>query len=277
MRVGILGTGNVGANLVLHLAKLQAIKVLQLYSARRQSSESALLDTVSATPECAQKIELVQRIEADIVVITAGLQPYAKANASELLNANRNITSEMLDRVWINPETIIVAVATPVDIISKFVQLITCLPYNQVLGFGGDLDLNRLRFTLRKMGISAEGITIIGEHGKNVIPVYTGEMKYDQVATEVRTFLDRISSKGNTTRNLASGELLAQLIESIAEDRRRVHCVTCYHPQFKDWFTWPCVLGRNGVANLQSPILGPLAAAELEGLIEARRILDLNN
>jgi malate/lactate dehydrogenase len=277
MKVAVLGTGNVGANLVLQLAKLPVVKVLQLYSANRQSSESALLDTASCIPDCAQKLEIVEDIEADIVVISAGLQPYATSSDEELLNANRKITFEMIERVQIKPKTIIIAVATPVDIIAKEVQRITCLPCCQVFGFGGDLDLNRLRFTLRSMGVCTEGITIIGEHGKNTIPVYAGEMKYDLIATEVRTFLSRISSRNSVIRNLASGELLARLVESIAEDRRRVHCVTCYHPQFDDWFTWPCIVGRSGAVSLQSPAIGPLAAAKLEALIQARSTPNSNS
>lgn len=276
MRVAIVGAGNVGANLALHLVKLNSVKSLQLYSANHLSAVGALLDVASAAPIDVRKIELVDRIESEIVVLSAGLQPHARSSSHELLNTNLTISSEVLKKVNVSPRTVVIAVATPVDIITKAVQRTTDLPSNKVIGFGGDLDLNRLRFTLQNFGISEENSTIVGEHGRNTIPVYTNELAYEQITTEVRTFLARIAGKSTTVRNLASGELLARLVESIAEDRRMVHCVTCYHPRYGDWFTWPCVIGKNGVESLESPALGPLATGQLEALIQSRKSRNSN-
>jgi len=271
MRVAVLGTGNVGANLVLHLGKLPDIKEIQLYSARKASAVAALLDAASVSPENAQKIKIVDIIDADVVVVSAGLQPYAKSSLSELLDFNKVIASNMLEKVKVSPSTIVIAVATPVDFVTAIVQQLTKLPVTQVIGFGGDLDKNRLCYTLQNKRIICDAITIIGEHGRNAIPVYSGEHEYDGVSKEVQSFLAQTSSVSGVARNLASGELLARLVVSIVEDRRIEHCVTSYHSEFQDWFTWPCIVGRGGVLGLLSPKLGPRSKTAFETLVQARR------
>lgn len=269
VRVAIVGTGNVGASLVMRLMPLRCIEIIQLHSVGRNSAMSAMLDVVSAFPECASKIEIVDRIDSDLVVLTAGLQPDAGSRQS-LLDRNRSITLELLNKVVIRQDTVVITIATPVDTITSIVQQSTQLPMAQVVGFGGDLDRNRLFYALNKRKIVSDRCTIIGEHGRNAIPVYSGETMYNEVANEVRTFLSRIS-KDKPARNLASGELLASMLQSICLDLHKEHCVTCYHPKLEDWFTWPCLVGRKGIVDILSPALGPQSQTAWEELVRQRK------
>jgi malate/lactate dehydrogenase len=129
-----------------------------------------------------------------------------------------------------------------------------------------------LRFTLHNLGLVDTPATVVGEHGRNAIPVYPGELAFDEVTGQVRNFLKRIASSTPRVRNLATGVLLAQLVESIIDDRRLPHCVTCYHHGYSDWLTWPCIVGRDGVSEILEPKLGPRASDLLTSLLENRRL-----
>lgn len=91
----------------------------------------------------------------------------------------------ILDTAPVKSTAILVCLATPVDDITAHIQRRYGLPHPQVLEFGGDLDRNRLAYLLSQRQIPTGGIGVVGEHGKNTIPVYSGERNYEEVTKRV--------------------------------------------------------------------------------------------
>ncbi len=67
-------------------------------------------------------------------------------------------------------DTVILLVANPVDVLTRFCQIYSGLPHGQVIGSGTFLDSARLRGILaEKVGVDAASIDayVLGEHGES--------------------------------------------------------------------------------------------------------------
>jgi malate/lactate dehydrogenase len=145
------------------------------------------------------------------------------------------------------------------------------LPQRQVIGFGGDLDSNRLKYILRARNCPHEEAIAVGEHGPNAVAVYPGERDYAAVTEELHQFWLGIATHVDIVRNLATADLLARLVHSIITDAKEVHIVCAYHPDHGIYLTWPHVLGRQGAEQAVDIPLPPNAARAVEELINTRK------
>lgn len=277
MKVALVGIGNVGSGLLYFLSANPHVDTVFVMSRSEHKSRAAIMDVASARPRGAAKLvpaTYTEMSQADVVVLTAGATPEAVPERTELLVLNCTIAHEILLQSELAPSTIVIVLATPVDDIAAFAQRQTGLPASRVMGFGGDLDRNRLASVLLSRGKPAEGIHIVGEHGRKTIPVYPGEGEYDQVATQVRRYLGTIIDLAGPPRNLATSVLLDELVTSIATDARRTHHVCGYHAGLGVFLTWPFTVGREGLIAPQAVHLEKHAQADLDKLLGEKRHRD---
>jgi len=274
MKVAVIGTGNVGWALVAALSQQAHIEQILVSSRSSDRTEALIMDLCSANPEAFDKVryaEAQKLSEADIIILTSGVQMKAGQTASDVRAANIEITRTSLSGIRFRPSTILITLATPVDDITIYAQLLTGLPYNQVFGFGGDLDRNRLEYVLRQKGLSCDEIELVGEHRGNAIPVYPGEQLYNEVAKDVRGFLRKVRSLAGETRNLSTATLLSQLVESISGNLFKTHYLCGFHPEHNIYLTWGFKVGRDGIEEpCQISVVGK-AKEDLDGLIVKRR------
>jgi len=274
MKVAVVGTGNVGSALLLHLADVPSVAEILVMNVEDDWSKASIMDVASAKPDAALKMEVASfgRInEPDILVLTSGVQMKEGETGRDVLSRNMEVMNTILDRAPMKSSAIVIGLATPVDDITAHIQKRYSLPHSQVLGFGGDLDRNRLAYVLSRHGIPNQGIHVAGEHGKNTIPVYAGEKDFDEVKKRVGNFLGDITAQGGRPRNLATGLLLARLVESIVMDLNRVHHVCGYHSEYGLYLTWPFRIGRKGILGPEPVNLLPRARADLLALVEKKR------
>ena len=118
-----------------------------------------------------------------------------------------------LRSVTVGDNTIVIILTTPVDKITPYVQQKLKLPSSQVVGFGGDLDLNRAIWYAEK-NIQSMPVHVIGEHGANVIPIYKNNKEFPENTNLVRMFLHNVSQKGQPY-NFATSVLLNKMIDSM--------------------------------------------------------------
>jgi L-lactate dehydrogenase len=274
MKVSIIGTGNVGGALLTYLVDVPSIDKILVMNIEEEWSKAAILDAASAKPETALKLVAApfnQLSESDLILLTSGVQMKKGETNQDVLQKNIDITNSILDSGPIKRSAIVIAVATPVDDITAHIQKRYKLPKNQILGFGGDLDRNRLIYLLRREGKFIQETDVVGEHGKNSIPVYKGEENYRELANNVRNFLANITTLGVTLKNFAAGLLLAEVVKSITTDSNNLHYVCGYHPDYKIYTTWPFHIGIKGLLEPKPLNLGPYAKEEFELLIEKRK------
>lgn len=274
MQVAVVGTGNVGSALLFHLADIKGIDEILVMNIEDAWSRAAIMDVASAKPEAALRLHVApfSRLnEADLLLLTSGVQMEVSETGQDVLARNMEVMNVILDSSPLKKSAILITLATPVDDITAYVQKRYGLPHSQVLGFGGDLDRNRLAYVLHLRGIPTQGIAVVGEHGRNVIPVYAGEKDFDIVANQVRFFLRDITAHGGRPRNLATGLLMARLVETIVTDANRVHFVCGHHPDHQLYLTWPYRIGRKGVLQPEAVKLFPQSEEALRALIARKR------
>ncbi|MBI5044275.1 MAG: malate dehydrogenase, partial [Nitrospirae bacterium] len=112
---------------------------------------------------------------SDIAVITAGLARKAGMSREDLLSANakivKGITSEL---VKYSPDTIIIVVTNPVDLMTYLCAEISSLSKNRVFGMAGVLDSARFRaFIAMELNTSVNNVEafVLGGHGDAMVPL----------------------------------------------------------------------------------------------------------
>jgi len=98
----------------------------------------------------------------------------------------------------------IVVIGAPVDALAE--KLTELMPGKKIIGFGGQLDLARMKYALLTERINVtEEQYIIGEHGPKAIPVYKNEEEYEKISLMTTTFIKRIMAATDKPRNMATG------------------------------------------------------------------------
>src|SRR6516165_701672 len=138
MQVAVVGTGNVGSGLLYHLARSARVANIQVISRSQEKGMGAIMDVASAYPKAASKMSCAsyQGIsQADIIVLTAGVQMKAGQKAKDVLAPNTEVARSILEAASLKKAAILICLATPVDDITVQIQKMSGLPYNQVFGF----------------------------------------------------------------------------------------------------------------------------------------------
>ena len=110
----------------------------------------------------------------------------------DLIEKNVKIFKEMIPEiVKYSPDTILLVVSNPVDVLSYVTWKLSGLSSNHVLGSGTVLDSSRLRHVLsERFDIDARNVHahIMGEHGDSEFPMWSaasvGSMRLDYFAKE---------------------------------------------------------------------------------------------
>ncbi len=116
--------------------------------------------------------------DADIIVITAGVNQKPGETRIDLLKKNTAVIRDILDNIarYAPSDVILITVTNPVDILTYVTYKMSALPKNQVLGSGTVLDTSRLKYMLsRKTGVDARNCHtyIIGEHGDSEVAAWS--------------------------------------------------------------------------------------------------------
>jgi malate dehydrogenase len=156
----------------------------------------------------------------------------------DLLGKNAGIIGSVAKEVGkYAPESVIITVTNPMDVMNYVVLKTTGFPKHRVVGMGGVLDLSRFKHVLSlRLGVSRSSITalVIGEHGENMLPLarYTSiggvpltsllnEKEVEETIQNTRQVaIDVISKKGATVD--APGNAIARMVRAIAWDRKEV-------------------------------------------------------
>lgn len=296
MKVTVVGAGNVGATCADVLAYREIANEVVLLDIREGFAEGKALDIWQKAPIDLYDTRTVgstndysKTANSDVVVITSGLPRKPGMTRDDLIATNAGIVGSVTEQiVKYSPNTIIIVVSNPLDVMTYQAHLTSKFPRNKVMGMAGILDTARYRaFIAEELNVSPKDIqaVLLGGHGDTMVPLprYTtvgGIPVTELIAAEkLQSILERTKRGGGelvklmgTSAWYAPGSAAAQMVEAIVKDQKRVFPVCM---QLKGEFGIndcylgvPVVLGKNGIERV---IEIKLNDAELQLLKESEK------
>ena len=275
-KISVIGAGNVGATAAFLIAQKQLGDVVMIDIVDGIPQGKAL-DMAQTGPvemfdaNISGALSYEETAGSDVVIITSGSPRKPGMTREDLLNINAKIVGDVTSNVIKHsPDTILVMLTNPLDIMTYHAWKVSGFPQNRVVGQAGVLDSARFRtFVSMELDVSVEDITAMamGGHGDTMVPLprYTtvGGIPITQLIPEdrIEEISDRTRNGGGEIVNLlkvsgyyAAGASLAQMAEAIVLDKKRlIPCSAYLTGQYgiNDLYIGvPVKLGANGVEDI---------------------------
>ncbi len=310
-KVSIVGAGAVGTA-IAYAAQIRGLcRELALFDLNARKVRAEVLDLnhgMQFTPmaQITGGDDLEVCAGSDIVVVTAGAKQKPGQTRLDLAAANVAMCRDLVPRLMATaPDTILLLVTNPVDVVTYAAQKYAGLPSNRVFGSGTVLDSSRLRFLIAQhTGVAVQNVHayIAGEHGDSEVPLWStatiggvpvqawapeGGSPVDEEARAaihravVGSAYEIIEGKGATS--LAIGLAVSRILEAVLNNEHRVLPVSSrldgVHGLSDVCMSMPAVVGRTGVESVLPTPLSDSELAELTAsaatITEAARTLGL--
>ncbi len=278
MKIAFAGAGQVGASAALEAVNRELCDEVILIDIIEGMPQGKALDMYESTPikgvdvrvKGSNKWEDIQG--SDIVVVTAGFPRKPGMSRLDLLKSNIDIVKPIAQQVKQQaPESKLLIVTNPLDIMTYVAAKVTGFPRNRVFGQAGVLDTARFRtFVGMELGVSMRDVQamLMGGHGDSMVPL----PRYSSVSgiplTELMTKeeIDRIIKRTREggaeivqllktgSAYYAPGAAIVDMLEAMVRDKKRVLPACAFlegEYGYKDVCAGvPVLLGRSGVEKI---------------------------
>jgi malate dehydrogenase len=296
MKVTVVGAGNVGATCADVLAYKEVCNEVVLVDIKEGLSEGKSLDIFQKAPINLYDTRTIGSTndysltkDSDVVVITSGLPRKPGMSRDDLIGTNAKIVQSVTENiVKYSPDSIIIIVSNPLDVMTYQAHLTSNFDRNRIMGMAGILDTARFRaFISEELNISPKDIQalLLGGHGDTMVPLprYTTisgipiselieEKKLNEIIERTKFGGGELVKLMGTSAWYAPGAAAAQMVESIIRDQKRIFpvCVKLEGEYNIDdcYLGVPVVLGSNGIEKV---IELKLNSDERELLEESRK------
>jgi malate dehydrogenase len=239
---------------------------------------------------------------SDVVVITSGLPRKPGMSRDDLISTNAGIVKSVTENVIkYSPNTILVIVSNPLDVMTYCAYLTAKLPANKVFGMAGILDTARYKaFLAEALNVSPLDIqaVLMGGHGDTMVPLPRYTTISGIPVTELidkdrlHAIIERTKKGGGELVNLmgtsawyAPGAAAAQMVQAILKDEKRIFpCCALLNGEYglnNIYLGVPVKLGRNGIEEIITLDLNAdemkLLKASAEAVKEVMDVLDNMN
>lgn len=181
-KIVIIGAGFVGSTTAYTIMLEGLFQEIVLIDINKDKAEGDALDMAHGVsfqkPVSVYSGDYKDCAEADIVVITAGVNQKVGETRIDLLKRNADIFKSIVGSImkYAPSDVILLTVANPVDILTYITYKLSGLPKTQVIGSGTVLDTSRLKYLMsRHTGVDARSCHtyIIGEHGDSEVAAWS--------------------------------------------------------------------------------------------------------
>ena len=277
-KVTVVGAGHVGATCAQRIAEKSLAREVVLIDIADGIPQGKGLDQWESAPIEGFDTRITGSTEydvaagSDIFVVTAGIARKPGMSRDDLLKTNAGIVrsvSEQIKRVA--PDSIVIMVSNPLDVMSWVCMQTTGFPRERVIGMAGVLDTARYRsFIGLELDVSIADIQalVLGGHGDTMVPL----VSYTSVSGIPLTQLlsqDRIDALIERTRKggaeivgylktgsayYAPSAAAVQMVEAIVQNRKRIlPCAAYLQGEYGEsdiFLGVPCKLGEGGLQEI---------------------------
>lgn len=279
-KIVLVGTGFVGMSFAYSLLNQGGVNELVLIDVLKEKAEGEAMDLSHGVPYAPSKMEIRagdydECKDADIVVITAGINQKPNQTRLELVQTNAKIIKEITENVVRSGfNGIFVIASNPVDIMTYVVAKVSGFPKEKVIGSGTALDTARVRYLIGEyLGVSSKNIHayIMGEHGDSSFVswenAYVGCKKMTDIMKDnnhpmsdlaeihkdvVNAAYEIIEKKKATYYGI--GVALTKIVKAILNDENEIMTLSSYqrgeYNQEGLHIGVPTIIGANGVKEI---------------------------
>ncbi len=282
MKVGIIGCGFVGSSGAFAIALVGAATELILVDLNSDLAGAHAEDILHATP-FGKPIRIAAGDYstlrgAGLVVLACGVGQKPGESRLELLERNvgifQNVVPQVLEHA---PDSILLVVSNPVDIMTRVVTKISGLPSKRVIGSGTILDTARFRTLLAEhLSLAPHSVHayVLGEHGDSEVLAWSSGKIGGVPLIEFAEQIDRpieadvmariddgvrraayriIEGKGATYYGIGAG--IARIAKAIRDDEGAVLTLSNIEGLNNVSLSLPRVLKAKGIEATIQPIL----------------------
>jgi malate dehydrogenase len=278
-KITVIGAGNVGATLAQRVAERNYADVV-LVDIVEGLPQGKALDILEAGPIIGYDSSVTgtnsyeETANSSIVVITSGLPRKPGMSRDDLVRANQNIITSVVEQVAkFSPDATLVIVTNPLDAMAQLSYQVSQFPKNRVIGMAGILDTARFRtFIAQELKVSVRDVQayVLGGHGDTMVPL-TGFTSVAGVPVSKLISEDRLASIVQRTRDggaeivnllkagsafYAPSAAALEMVDAIMLDTKRVLPCSVY------------LEGEYGIHNLFVGVPVKLGSSGVEEIVE---------
>jgi malate dehydrogenase len=277
-KITVVGAGHVGATCAQRLAEKELAREVVMIDIAEGIPQGKALDQWESAPVEGfdARVTGSQSYDAaagsEIFVVTAGIARKPGMSRDDLLKTNAGIVRSVSAEIArVAPDSIIIMVSNPLDVMAQVALDTTGFPRERVIGMAGVLDTARYRsFIALELDVSVEDVQalVLGGHGDTMVPL-VGYTTISGIPITQLLSMDRIEALIQRTRKggaeivgylktgsayYAPSAAAVQMVEAIVRDKRRIlPCAAHLQGEYGEegiFLGVPCKLGEGGLKEI---------------------------
>ena len=298
-KITVVGAGHVGATCAQRLAERELAREVVLIDIVEGIPQGKGLDQWESAPIEGFDSHVIgandyeEAADSELFIVTAGIARKPGMSRDDLLKTNAGIVESVSKEIArVAPDSIIIMVSNPLDVMAYVAMKTTGFPRERVIGMAGVLDTARYRsFISLELGVSVEDIQalVLGGHGDTMVPLVSYTTISGIALTQflgnerIEALLERTRKGGaEIVGHLKTGSAYyapsaaaVQMAEAIVKDKRRIlPCAAYLEGEYGHegiFLGVPCQLGEGGLQRIIEVELTESEAEALENSAKAVR------
>ena len=298
-KITVVGAGHVGATCAQRLAERELAREVVLIDIVEGIPQGKGLDQWESAPIEGFDSHVIgandyeEAADSELFIVTAGIARKPGMSRDDLLKTNAGIVESVSKEIArVAPDSIIIMVSNPLDVMAYVAMKTTGFPRERVIGMAGVLDTARYRsFISLELGVSVEDIQalVLGGHGDTMVPLVSYTTISGIPLTQflenerIEALLERTRKGGaEIVGHLKTGSAYyapsaaaAQMAEAIVKDKSRIlPCAAYLEGEYGHegiFLGVPCQLGEGGLQRIIEVELTESEAEALENSAKAVR------
>ncbi len=276
-KVSVIGCGSVGATAAYSMLIDGAPTDMVLIDRYRQKADGLKLDFVHSLPftdymRITASDDYAECEDSTLIIITAGARQMEGETRLDLVKKNKAIFKDIIPAVSrIAPDSILLIIANPVDVLTYEALKLSGFPENRVFGSGTMLDTARFQFHIsERLCLSPKSVEayILGEHGDSSFPVYSSSNVAGKSLFDFEGFTRKVAEQcymdtkeaayriindlGYTCYSI--GMVITEIMRAIQDHAKLVVPLSVmlndYYGHSDVCLSVPCVLDSDGVSDV---------------------------
>lgn len=269
-KISLIGLGNVGATVAYTLIERKLCDTLALFDKKKGLADAEVNDLSDGLVRRDGNVELVSGDlkdldDSDIIIFAPGDITILQKNSDRLeeFKYTKTCVEEWALKIKNSKfNGIIVSITNPCDVIAEYMQKLTGLPKERVIGTGTILDTARMKNAVaRYLDIDPDSVDgyVIAEHGnsqfvawsqvsiaKKPIMELLDKKTIDSIesSTRMKAF-ETIKAKGYTSYGIANAAAI--VVETIFTNAKTILPVSSYSEQDDCYIGHLAVVGAKGI------------------------------